>query len=221
MQPTLSTISGIHLSETQIPQMASQVTESLHDIHKEKVREEDYDEEGLEEAENEPYTHRFSSPKRKTVKLCRHKLQQGATNGHRIKVRQPWQQGEHWQKEPEGLEQIYDPEWSKLREAEEYCHWQREKLLREEKRRKQGFHFQTHANHKAPKHNSHIFSGPAETEPDEAELEYITSLLESFANPGTTSTHKNHRGKHQTFSQKWIKLSTQELRQASGDAARI
>ncbi len=58
------------LSEAPVPPMTSQVTENLHEVYEEQGQEDDDDdEEDLEETENEPYTHKFSSPKRKTIKL--------------------------------------------------------------------------------------------------------------------------------------------------------
>jgi hypothetical protein len=62
------------LSETQMHQTASQDTESLHNFNEEQGQDEDLDEEGLNEAENKQYTHKFDGLKRKKVKLCHHKL---------------------------------------------------------------------------------------------------------------------------------------------------
>jgi hypothetical protein len=61
-------------------QTASQGTESLHDFNEEQGHDEDLDEEGLNEAKNEQYTHKFDSLKRKTVKLCYYKLQRKTTD---------------------------------------------------------------------------------------------------------------------------------------------
>jgi hypothetical protein len=67
------------LGETQISQATNQVTESLPEINKEHGPEKDYNEEEcLDEDEDKPYTHRFSGPKRKTIKVYRHKLQHGS-----------------------------------------------------------------------------------------------------------------------------------------------
>jgi hypothetical protein len=65
---------------------------------------------------------------------------------------------------------------------------------------KQDFHFHAHSHSlKTNSHNSHTFCGHNEIRPDEADLEYITSILESFANLETMSAQTNHQKKHQHF----------------------
>jgi len=102
-------IQNPELSETPIPQMTNQGTEKLHDIHEEQGQEDEEEveddlkeinnlefEDDLEEINNLLCTHRSSNPRRKTIKLCQHKLQRGATNGYKIRTRWPQPQEEHW-----------------------------------------------------------------------------------------------------------------------------
>jgi hypothetical protein len=110
-----------------------------------------------------------------------------AAGSHRTKTKKPRLPEEHWQEGPEGQEQIYEPEWRQLQEAEEHCRLQREELERIEARGELDFHFHAHSHPNSLKTNSHIWGDPNKIMSDEADLEYITSILESFANLETTS----------------------------------
>jgi hypothetical protein len=48
-----------------------------------------------------------------------------AAGSHSTKTKQPRLPEEHWQEGPEGQEQIYQPEWHQLQEAEEHCRLQK------------------------------------------------------------------------------------------------
>ncbi len=127
--------------------------------------------------------------------LCDHRSTPGA------QTRQPQPQEEHRQEGSEGLEQIYEPEWRQLLEAEEHSCSQREE--QEQKGTRGNCHFHSHSHPHSHPHsqnfNSHTFCGHDEIGQDNTDLEYITSILEAFANLETTLTQANHKKKHQNF----------------------
>jgi hypothetical protein len=78
------------LGETPISQMTHQTTEKDNDDHKERNQEEEQEvENDFKEVNNLLCTHKSGNSRRKMIKLCRHKLQRRAINGHKIRARRP------------------------------------------------------------------------------------------------------------------------------------
>jgi len=147
-------------------------------------------EDDLEEVDNLLCPHKSGNPKRKMIKLCRHTLQQRTFCSHKIGTKWlqpkeefwPQQQKKNWQEESRNLELSQDPEWSQLQEVEEYCQQQREKLHREEAQGP-GFYWPKHCHQRARGTNLHFQEDLDESKPEEADLEFITSILDSFSRP--------------------------------------
>ncbi len=120
-----------------------QTTEKLDDNHEDQNQEdEERAEDDLEELDNLICTHKAGNPRRKAIKLCRHKLQRRTFCNHKIGTKLiqlqeecwPPQREKNWQEELGNLELGRDPEWDQLQEVEEYLTQQREELLQKEAR---------------------------------------------------------------------------------------
>ncbi len=73
------------IGETSSHQTTQQETEKLDDNHGDQTQEdEERTEDDLEEFGNFICTHKASNPRRKTIKLCRHKLQRRPFYNHKI-----------------------------------------------------------------------------------------------------------------------------------------
>ncbi len=83
------------------------------------------------------------------------------------------------------LELIHHPEWSQLQEAEEYFRRQREKLQRAEVRTRNS-HWPMQPHQQAPRPNRHLMEDLDRVNPEEVDLEFITSILDSFTNQKST-----------------------------------
>jgi hypothetical protein len=128
------------------------------------------------------YNHQHLSQKRKTIRLCCHKLQQKTICRHQTKIWQIQDSDENHQGDQESLEQIDQSEWDQLQALEKLCHQQREELERKT-------HLQGHS------HNENMNfltkNGHNETDQDDTDFEYITAILGSFTNLNTMQSHKS------------------------------
>ncbi len=130
-------IQNSELSEDSSHQTTPPDTEKLNDNHEDLTQgEKEEVKDDLEEVDNLIGTHKSGTSRRKSIRLCQHKLQRRALchHKHRTKRIQPqgefWPQPreENWREELRHLELSQDPEWDQLWEAEEYLRQQREKL---------------------------------------------------------------------------------------------
>jgi hypothetical protein len=65
--------------------------------------------------------------------------------------------------------------------------------MQQEEAREQDFYWPTHFHQRAPETNLHLMEDRDEVEPDEADLEFITSILDSFSKPKTAPALHNHK----------------------------
>jgi len=147
-------------------------------------------EDDLEEVNNLLGTHKSGNPRRKMIKLHRHKLQWRSFYSYKIGTKQlqpqeefwPQQWEKDWQEELRNIELSQGPEWNQLQEVEEYCWQQREKLQWEEARGPD-FYWPKHCHQRVTGTNLHFQEDLDEREPEEADLEFITSIRDSFSKP--------------------------------------
>jgi len=135
--------------------------------------------------------------KRKGISLCRHKLQ-GRTRCRSRRWRQQLRQHEQdWFPDPEANQQTKidllaeetDPEWAQLREMEEYLRLQRMELLQQEAPDSDDDDWDSP---QWPTENKDPTGIEEDDSLEDADLAFITSILESFSKP------RSKAGKHNT-----------------------
>ncbi len=124
--------------------------------------------------------------RRKSVSLCRHKLLGRTGCRSRRWRQQPRQHEQNWftgseadqQLEEDLLTEDTDPEWAQLREMEEFLRWQRIELLQQRARDSDGEDWESL---QRPTEREGIRDVDEDDNLEDADLAFITSILESFS----------------------------------------
>jgi len=175
--------------KSEVP-MAPLETNQSQENHGTETFNDSGDSEFEEQSSTRICTHKVAKTRRRTVKLCRHNLQQRQFCRHKprkiIPLEEYWpqqQQDEYGQDQEEQCLPNQNPEWGQLHKTEEYLQQQREKLQQQEAschHNSEHRHLQLEDNDLP--WNEHWDESDPEDDPEEADIEYITYILDSLTN---------------------------------------